>query len=71
MKTYRIWEKMLTEVVGGPDGMLIGEVEASSMQEAHRLARMMFPNRTTLRIDDCGKHAVEFDDERAQAPEGI
>lgn len=71
MKRYRIWEKMLTEVIGGSDMMLIGEVEASSINEAHRLSRMMFPNRATLRLDDCGQHAIEFHDERAQAPEGI
>jgi len=60
---YRIWEKILNEVVGGPDAVLIGEVEAANFSEAHAIARMKHPGKSTLRIDDNGKMAVEYEPE--------
>lgn len=58
---YRIWEKILNEVVGGPDMVLIGEVDAKDFAEAHTVARLQFPGKSTLRIDDNDKIAVEYE----------
>lgn len=59
---YRVWEKILNEVVGGPDQRQIDEIEADSFEEAHKIARMRHPNKATLRIDDCDKIAVEYEE---------
>lgn len=58
---YRIWEKILNEVVGGPDKVLIGEVDAKDFAEAHTIARLQFPCKSTLRIDDGDKITVEYE----------
>jgi hypothetical protein len=60
---YKIFEKTLNEVVGSPDSVLIGEVEASSFEEAHKIARMQHPNKSTLKIDS-GSNFREFEPER-------
>ena len=58
---YRIFEKVLNEVVGCPDAILIDEIEASSFNEANNIARMRHPNKSTLRIDDASNTVMEFE----------
>lgn len=59
---YRIWEKVLNEVVWSPDQRQIDEIEASSFEEAHKIARLKHPNKGVLRIDDCDKIVVEYEE---------
>ena len=61
---YRVWEKILNEVVGGPDMVLIGEVEAADFVEANEIARLQYPVKSILRIDDNDKTAVEFESDK-------
>lgn len=42
---YRICEMMLNEYVNHPTEVLIDEVEASSQQEAQKIAEQRWPNR--------------------------
>jgi hypothetical protein len=45
---YRIWENMLTEVVGAKEELvLVGEVEANSPEEAKKLAEQKYPGRVS------------------------
>lgn len=57
---FKIWEKILNEVVGASDQVLLGEVEADSFESAHAIARHWYPGKSTLRIDD-SETAVEFE----------
>jgi len=41
---YRDWQGEKRWFVQGPDGEIIGEVRASSLEEAHKQAKERFPN---------------------------
>lgn len=57
---YVIWETLLTEYTEGPTLMvLLEEIDAVSHEEAHKLARLRYPTKGILRIDD-GETAVEY-----------
>lgn len=67
---YRIWEMMLNEYVDHPQATLMTELEANSFEEAHKLARQLFPNRGPLRIDnyqDGGNVSYLFEDAGSSA----
>jgi len=47
---YRICEMMLNEYVNHPTEVKIDEIEASSQEEAQKLANLRWPNRGPLKV---------------------
>lgn len=47
---YRICEMMLNEYVNHPTEVKIDEIEASSQEEAQKLATLRWPNRGPLKV---------------------
>lgn len=48
---FRIYEKILNEIVGSPPEKMLTEVDATSHFEAKKLADRMFPNHGQIRIE--------------------
>ena len=58
---YKICEMMLNEYVNHPTEVLIEEVEASSQQEAQKIAEQRWPNRQIKVIPSSHKENTRID----------
>lgn len=59
---YKVSERILNEVVDGPDFMQLGVIEADNIEEALKIAKMTYPNKPSLKIEN-SKVSMEFSSE--------
>lgn len=53
MKKFKIYEYLLSEYTDSSvKPQLVGEIEANSVEEAHQLAKVAFPNSQCHRIEE-------------------